>query len=81
MGKEGITLADFGLATSSDARAVTQVGTLNYMSLEVLGAGLKNHQDDLKEREDLQYCGMSADIWGTSSALTFCLPSSTLSFT
>lgn len=58
-----LKLADFGLALNlREERAVTRVGTLDYMAPEVLRCPLKRHPADNKERADLHYTG-TVDAW------------------
>lgn len=63
-------LCDFGLAIDvRSERAVTRVGTLDYMAPEVLRCPFKSRPDENKEKIDLYY-GTSVDSW-TVGVMTY----------
>jgi serine/threonine protein kinase len=58
-----VKLADFGLSiVASEELPVTRVGTLAYMSPEVVACPRKVHPGDWKHRKDLAY-GSQVDVW------------------
>lgn len=58
-----LKLADFGLALNlREERAVTRVGTMDYMAPEVLKVPLKRHPEENKGRLDLAY-SEAVDAW------------------
>ncbi|KAL6757666.1 hypothetical protein V8C86DRAFT_2616161 [Haematococcus lacustris] len=58
-----LKVADFGLCISlAEERAVTRVGTLDYMSPEVVVCPDKRHINDNKDQKHLYY-GPAADAW------------------
>lgn len=68
-----VKLADLGLAIdSSKERPVTRLGTLEYMSPEVLRCQRKTRPADHKDRTDFEY-GPSADVWAVGVLAFECL--------
>lgn len=63
IGKEGIMLADFGLASRLDEQPTDPCGTLNYMSPEILEAGIA--RDAHVTDRELRVFGPACDIWST----------------
>lgn len=63
-GRDGkALLTDFGFAINSrEERPVTRLGTMGYMSKEVLNALVKRDPAEYKDREDLRY-GPEADVY------------------
>ncbi|WIA40877.1 hypothetical protein OEZ86_004542 [Tetradesmus obliquus] len=58
-----LKVADFGLAVNlREERAVTRVGTLDYMAPEVLRCPLKRQPGDNKDRPELFY-SQAVDVW------------------
>lgn len=58
-----LKLADFGLSIDlANERAVTRVGTVNFMAPETLYCPSKKLPDDNKDRDDLWY-GAKVDTW------------------
>jgi serine/threonine protein kinase len=58
-----LKLADFGLSiVASEELPVTRVGTLAYMSPEVVACPRKSQPGDWKHRLDLAY-GSQVDVW------------------
>lgn len=69
-----IKLADFGVAINlSEERAVTRVGTLNYLSPEVLKCPFKKEPQENKDSVQIGGYDVRADIWSFGVLIYECL--------